>query len=107
MVLNLLLLCVVKQISADISGIQTSYSYGMSIVVMSSFLYFAYDIDFLEKACREFDVIASLGLGLLLLNFVFYGILSGYILLFAITKMLVPLPKRYFYWYNLLTFGIQ
>ena len=47
------------------------------------------------------------GLGLPLLNLVFYGILSGYILFLAITEMLVPVPKRYFYCYNLLTFGIQ
>jgi hypothetical protein len=81
----------------------------MSIGVMSSFLYFAYEIflDYLEKASRDFDMFAILGLGLLLLNFVLYGVLSGYILFLAITEMLVPLPKRCFYWYNVLTFGIQ
>jgi hypothetical protein len=108
-VVNRLLLCIAKQISTDISGIQPSYSYRISIGVISSFLYLVYDIflDFLEKASRDFDVFAILELGLLLLNLVLYGILSGYILFLAITKMLVPLPKRYFYWYNLLTFRIQ
>jgi hypothetical protein len=107
--LNYILYCVAKQITPGLSGIQISCSYGLSEVLIFLLLDFVYDIhlDFLEKPSREFDVFAILGLGLLLLNLIFYGILSGYILFLTITEMLVPLPKRYFYWYNLLTFGIQ
>lgn len=109
MVLNYLLYYVAKQISPGLSCIQISCSYGLSAVLIFPLLDCAYDIhlDFLEKASRDFDLFAILGFGLLLLNLVCYGILSGYILFLAITEMLVPLPKRYFYWYNLLTFGIQ
>jgi hypothetical protein len=109
MVLNYLLFYVAKQISPSLSCIQISCSYGLSAVLIFPLLDCAYDIhlDFLEKASRDFDVFAILELGPLLLNLVLYGILSGCILFLAITKMLVPLPKRYFYWYNLLTFRIQ
>ena len=107
MVVNCLLFWVAKQTSTDIFGLRTSYSYEISIGVMSSFLFFAYDIflHYLAKASGECDVIANPGLGLLLLNLVIYGILSGYILFLAITEVLVPLPKCYSYWYNVLILG--
>jgi hypothetical protein len=67
----------------------------MSIGVMSSFPYFALDtfLEYWVKAPGECDVIASPGLGLLLLYLALYGTLSGYILFLAISAMLVTLPK--------------
>ena len=87
MVLNYILYCVAKQIALGLSGIQISYSYGLSEVLILLLSDFVYDVhlDFLEKPSREFDVFAILGLGLLLLNLIFYGILSGCILFLAIT----------------------
>jgi hypothetical protein len=101
-VLNYLLYYVAQKISPGLSCIQISCSYGLSAVLIFPLLDCAYDIhlDFMKKVSRDFDrdfdVFAILGLGLLLLNLVLYGVSSGYILFLAITKMLAPLPKRYF-----------
>jgi hypothetical protein len=80
----------------------------MCVGIMFSFLYFAYDniLDYLVKDSGEYDVIASPGLGLLLLDLALYGTLSGYILILAIPTMLVTLPKRSFTGNKLLTFEI-
>ena len=67
----------------------------MIIGVMALFPYFAYDIllEYWVKAPGECDVIASLGLGLLLLYLALYGTFSVYILFLTISAMLVTLPK--------------